>query len=83
MPMPPDLAAVEVVSPGDSAKEIEEKMRDYLRHGVRLIWVMYPSLKSIIVRKPGAMTELSGEDMLEGGDVLPGFKVKVSEIFPK
>lgn len=82
VPMPPDLA-VEVVSPGDSAKEIEEKIQDYLRHGVRLIWVMYPSLKSIIVRKPGAMTELSGEDMLDGGDVLPGFKVKVSEIFPK
>jgi Uma2 family endonuclease len=82
VPMPPDLA-VEVVSPGDRAEEIEEKIQDYLRYGVRLIWVMYPSLKSIMVRKPGAVKELTQDDMLDGEDVLPGFRVKVSEIFPK
>jgi Uma2 family endonuclease len=82
VPMPPDLA-VEVVSPGDRAEEIEEKIQDYLRYGVRFIWVMYPSLKSIMVRKPNAMKELTGDDVLDGEDVLPGFKVKVSEIFPK
>jgi Uma2 family endonuclease len=82
IPMPPDLA-VEVVSPGDRADEIEEKVQNYLRYGVRLVWVMYPSVKKIFVRKTGETKELSQDDVLSGEDVLPGFAVKLSEIFPK
>lgn len=82
IPLVPDLA-VEVVSPGDEAKEIEEKVKHYLRSGVRMVWVMYPSVKSIIVRKPTEIKELSQDDELSGEDVLPGFSVKVSDIFPK
>src|SRR5262249_50405246 len=43
IPMPPDLA-IEVVSPGDRADDIEEKVQNYMQYGVRLIWVLYPSV---------------------------------------
>ena len=42
MTIPPDLA-VEVVSPNDYAREVEEKVEEYLRAGVKLIWVVYPA----------------------------------------
>lgn len=82
VPMPPDLA-VEVVSPGDLAEEVEAKVQNYLRYGVRLVWLLYPSVKSIIVRKRGSIRELTADDVLSGEDVLVGFEVQVSEIFPK
>jgi Uma2 family endonuclease len=82
VPMPPDLA-VEVVSPGDEADEVEEKVRNYLQYGVRMVWLVYPAFKSIFVRKIGETKELTQEDILSGEDVLPGFEVKLSEIFPK
>ncbi|MBA3874623.1 MAG: Uma2 family endonuclease [Anaerolineae bacterium] len=82
IPLVPDLV-VEVVSPGDEAKETEEKIQFYLDNGVRLIWVMYPSIKSIFVRKIDEAKKLSRNDVLSGEDVLPGFEVKVSEIFPQ
>ncbi|MBI1281770.1 MAG: Uma2 family endonuclease [Anaerolineaceae bacterium] len=82
IPLIPDLV-VEVVSPGDEAKDVEEKIQFYLDRGVQLIWVMYPSLKSVIVRRSDSMKKLSINDILSGEDVLPGFEVKVSDIFPK
>ncbi len=82
VPMPPDLA-VEVVSPGDEADEVEEKVRNYLQYGVRIVWLVYPAFKSIFVRKIGETKELGQNDILSGEDVLPGFKVKISDIFQK
>lgn len=82
VPMPPDLA-VEVVSPGDLAQDIEAKVQNYLHYGVKLVWLLYPSVKSIIVRKRGLIVELTQDDILNGENILPGFEVKVSEIFPK
>jgi len=82
IPMPPDLA-VEVVSPEDAADEVDEKVQLYLRYGVRLVWVVYPKTKAIIVHTADSMYRLSVNDTLDGGDVLPGFTLKVSEIFPK
>lgn len=82
IPMPPDLA-VEVVSPGDLAEEVETKVQNYLQYGVQLVWLLYPATKTIMVRRRGVITELTQEDVLSGEDVLPGFEVKVSDIFPK
>ena len=82
IPMPPDLA-VEIVSPSDLAEEVEEKVRNYLQYGVQMVWLLYPATKSIMVRRRGAIVELNGDDTLSGEDVLPGFEVKVSDIFPK
>jgi Uma2 family endonuclease len=81
-PFAPDLA-VEVVSPGDSAQELSEKIKDYLDHGVPLIWVVYPKTKSIAVHTPKTLEELKPESTLDGGEVLPGFRCPVSEFLLK
>jgi Uma2 family endonuclease len=79
-PGAPDLA-VEVVSPGDSADEIQTKIDEYLQYGTRMVIVAYERRQVIVVHTPdGAKTYRTG-DSLEGGDVLPGFVLHVSEIF--
>ena len=58
--IPPDLA-VEVVSPNDSASELEEKLDDYRTAGVPLIWVIYPELRKVkILRQEGPAGESEG-----------------------
>lgn len=77
----PDLA-VEVVSPNDTALEVEEKRVDYLTAGVRLVWIIYPEFRSVHVhRLHGGSTVLSEKDELLGDEVLPDFRCKVAELF--
>jgi Uma2 family endonuclease len=79
----PDLA-VEVVSKNDTAYEIEKKVRQYQQAGVKLIWVAYPISQTIAVYhlKEGLTPKiLNTSNELDGEDVLPGFKLKVSAIF--
>jgi Uma2 family endonuclease len=83
MTIPPDLA-VEVVSPNDVAEEIEERLMDYYRVGVPLIWVIYPNARCVrVVRKAGTASQLSERDALEGEDVLPGFVLPLAQLFGK
>lgn len=79
-PFAPDLA-VEVVSPGDSASEIEQKVLEYLRHGTRAVWVFYPTTRTVFVHSLTSVQRLGVDDTLDGGDVLPGFTLKISEVF--
>lgn len=81
VPLAPDLA-VEVISPNDGAEAVEEKVLDYLRYGVRQVWLIYPSSKTVVVQTPAEIRRLAAADTLDGGDVLPGFSVRVGEIFP-
>lgn len=77
----PDLA-VEVVSPRDNAQNIERKIEEYLDAGVRVIWVCYPALQTIHVYKRGSVAARLGlGDELTGDDVLPGFSVRVADVF--
>ena len=77
----PDLA-VEVVSPGDTYDEVDEKVNDWLDAGTRAVWVVNPRKRLVSVyRSVKDVTILTEEDVLDGGDVLPGFSCKVSEIF--
>lgn len=78
---PPDLI-VEVVSPGDNAELLEEKLREYREGGVRLTWVIHPLARTArVVRLDGTAQQLGEEDSLDGEDVLPGFSVRVGDLF--
>lgn len=80
--MAPDLA-VEVVSPNDSAYEVDQKVDEMLDAGTRLLWVVNPARQSVrIHRADGSVSLLRGEDTLEGEDVLPGFRCVVKSLFP-
>ncbi len=77
----PDLV-VEVVSPSDRPKDVYDKARMWLSHGVRLVWVAYPDTRTIDVHQNGnPVVTLTEEDTLDGGLVLPGFTMPVSEVF--
>ena len=77
----PDLA-VEVVSPGDTTREVLEKVEDWLRAGTRLVWVVYPATRTVTVhRSLEDVSELSGSDMLDGQGVVPGFSCQVRNLF--
>lgn len=77
----PDLA-VEVVSPGDTTREVQEKVEDWLYAGTHLVWVVYPATQTVTVhRSLEDVSELSGSDVLDGGQVVPGFSCHVQELF--
>lgn len=74
--------AVEIVSPNDRAMEIDERVRDYLDSGSHQVWVLWPNRRAVSVHRPGAdIRELGPEAILKGGNILPGFSVRVSELF--
>lgn len=77
----PELA-VEVVSPSDSAEDLELKVRQYLQSGARQVWIVYPKSKCVHVFSGGDVIILHESQMLEGEDLLPGFAVKVADLFP-
>lgn len=81
VPFAPDLA-VEVVSPGDTAAEIEFKVSQYLQYGAQVVWVVYPATRAIMVHRRDHIRRLTDDDTLDGEAVLPGFQVRVSAIFP-
>jgi Uma2 family endonuclease len=77
----PDLA-VEVVSPKDTYYEVEEKVAEYLKAGIRLVWVVNPPLRKVRVhRANGTVADIGEEGDLDGEDVLPGFHCGVAELF--
>jgi Uma2 family endonuclease len=78
----PDLA-VEVVSPKDLFTEVEQKVGEYLKVGVRLVWVVNPDSRTVwVFRANGTITRLHEQEELSGEDVLPGFHCQVSALFP-
>jgi Uma2 family endonuclease len=80
-PGPPDLA-VEVVSPTNTASLLQAKILDYLRAGVRLVWVVYPETRTISEHSSLAQSRFLGAgDELDGGSLLPGLRVPIDEVF--
>ena len=77
----PDLA-VEVVSPGDSPRKVDEKVADWLNAGTPLVWVVRPRNRTVTVyRSLTDLTVLTEDDTLDGGAAVPGFRCSVREIF--
>lgn len=74
--------AVEVISPGNTKREMEEKLADYFRSGVELVWYVYPDRKQVeVFTGPEAKIVLGETDTLDGGNVLPGFALSLAELF--
>ena len=81
VPIAPDLA-VEVVSPTDRPSKIAAKVANYLAAGT-LLWYFYPDEQEVYVYESGKPVKtLTINDTLDGGNVLPGFKVALKDIFP-
>jgi Uma2 family endonuclease len=77
----PDLV-VEVVSPSDRASEVAEKAAMWLDAGVRLVWVVDPQARLAAVHHPGGLvTVLRQDGVLDGEDVLPGFRLPLAPLF--
>jgi len=79
-PGAPDLA-VEVLSPNDRASEVEAKVRHWLRSGTRMVMVVDPETQTATVHTTTATVRLSANDTIDGGDVLPGWKLPLAELF--
>jgi Uma2 family endonuclease len=77
----PDLA-VEIVSPTNLAEEIDGKITDYFQAHVRQVWVVYPdSGRVYIYQSPKQVTVLERTDSLDGGEVLPGFRLPIEQLY--
>jgi Uma2 family endonuclease len=78
---PPDLA-IEIVSPGDRAEEIDDKIHDYLTSGTRLVWLIQPRTRSVTVFRPdGTARLLQAGGMLDGEAIVPGFTLPVEQLW--
>ena len=81
----PDIA-VEVISPSNTAAEMERKVGEYLAAGSQRVWVVCPSTPSasrrvIIHRSDGSAVTYTGDDVIADEELLPGFSLPLSEIF--
>ena len=76
----PDLA-VEIVSPGDRAGEIMDKVGQWLGGGARLVWVVDTQrTEARVFRADGSVSIVRGDENLGGEDVLPGFEVPLADV---
>ena len=77
----PDLA-VEVLSPSNTATEMQRKVSEYLRHGARQVWVVDPETRTVMAYTAGGFTRfLERDDVLDGGELLPGFSTPIAAFF--
>ncbi|NET45605.1 Uma2 family endonuclease [Okeania sp. SIO2B3] len=77
----PDLA-VEVIYPNNTFEELHQKIVEYFENNCRLVWVINPDKKSVLVyHKPQPDKLLQVADNLDGEDILPGFILPVTDLF--
>jgi len=80
-PGAPDLA-VEVLSPGNTRAEMDERLADFFTSGARLVWIVHPDERFVEVCHSLTDRRIVGPaGCLDGEDLLPGFRVPVSELF--
>jgi Uma2 family endonuclease len=77
----PDLA-IEVLSKGNTPKEMERKLRDYFQAGVRLVWFVEPKTQTArVYTSPTKVKRIAKDQVLNGEDVLPGFVLSLKALF--
>ena len=81
MPFAPDIA-VEVLNDANTDKEMSEKLHDYFTAGTRLVWYVDPQNRQVqVFTSPEASRIVTQDQMLGGGEVLPGFELSLKELF--
>ena len=81
MRVPPDLV-VEVISPGNSAIEIEAKTQEWFSFGVKLVWLVYSEVQRVhIYSNADSSLIVRGDGKIDGRDILPGFETPLATFF--
>lgn len=75
----PDLV-VEIVSPSDRADRTFEKVRDWLKAGVPMLWYVDPVRGTAVIYRGNRVTTVEPDDLLDGGEVIPGFQIKLRDL---
>ncbi len=79
----PDLA-VEILSPSNTRKEMQIKLKEYFMGGVKLVWIINPETRTAeVYTAPDEVTAIPAGGTLEGGNVLPGFTLPLATLFAK
>jgi Uma2 family endonuclease len=77
----PDLC-IEIISPSETQEDRNEKLREYFASGARQVWHLFPEVERVIVyTSPTQTTTYEADDGIEVGDLLPGFRCRVKELF--
>jgi Uma2 family endonuclease len=76
----PDLA-VEVLSPSENPVEVQQKVRDYLEAGARLVWIVAPRARTATIYRPDGSARLVREpDSLDGEAIVPGLAIPLADV---
>jgi Uma2 family endonuclease len=74
----------EVLSEHDNAMEVDEKLEEFLRAGVDVVWIVNPSTRTVRVhRRDGGAALYHEGDTIDGGATFPGFQATVGDLFPQ
>lgn len=77
----PDLC-IEIISSSEDPKEMQQKLEEYFDSGARQVWHLYPETqRAIIYTSPTESTVKEANEEIDGGDILPGFRCRVAELF--
>lgn len=77
----PDLV-VEIMSPNDTAEDIEQKVSDWLDHGTLAVLIVYPNVRRVSIRRQSGGVYLQGDDEVDLDPALRGFRCKAGDFFP-
>ncbi|CBN54193.1 MULTISPECIES: Uma2 family endonuclease [Kamptonema] len=80
----PDLA-VEILSPSNTVEEIDQKIVDYFDNGSRLVWVIHPRQKYVLVYRNAEEPDrlLKSNNSLDGEEIVPDFTLPIADLFQK
>ena len=79
-PSAPDLA-VEILSPDDRLTDVYDKVEEWLNAGTLMVVVVNPRDRTASVHTTDSVVTLSEDDTLDGGDVVPGWRLPIADIF--
>ena len=83
IPREAPLLAVEIRSDSNTWRELRAKAERYLAHGTQMVWLVDTDARSLELHRADAPPQtLRGDDLIDGGAVLPGFRLPVSDLFP-